>query len=63
MSDLRWLLDNVPEDSIEEHALTIEGAIKENAELKRENAKLERIIQAKIIAMKHNALLTTEEQE
>ena len=35
MSDLRWLLDNVPEDSIEEHALEIEAAIKENAELKR----------------------------
>ena len=30
MSELRWLLDNVPEDSIEEHALDIEAAIKEN---------------------------------
>ena len=45
MSDLRWLLDNVPEDSIEEHALTIEDAIKENAELKDEIRRHEEVFQ------------------
>ena len=37
---LRWLIDNVPEDTIEEHALEIEQAINEHAALKRENGKL-----------------------
>ena len=45
MSDLRWLLDNVPEDSIEEHALTIEDAIKENAVLKDEIRRHEKVFQ------------------
>ena len=55
MSDLRWLLDNVPEDLIEEHAPTIEDAIKENAVLKDEIRRHEEVFQFsanKIAALK-----------
>ena len=44
MSELRWLLDNVPEDSIEEHALEIEAAINEHAWMRREIERVGRAL-------------------
>ena len=44
MSDLRWLLDNVPEDSIEEHALEIEEAINEHVWMRREIERVGRAL-------------------
>ena len=58
MSDLRWLLDNVPEDSIEEHALTIEDAIKENEALSNLLSSLVDVELERDVAMSENQRLT-----
>ena len=58
MSDLRWLLDNVPEDSIEEHALTIEDAIKENEALSNLLSSLVDVELERDVAMSETQRLT-----